>query len=44
MVKSFKTLIAVAIVAGFISCHEHYTTYSDKEYVMFADSLSSNDT
>ncbi len=38
----FSVLIAVVFVAGFTSCHERYTTYSDKEYVMFADSLSTN--
>ena len=38
----FNILITAAIAVGFISCHERYTTYSDKEYVMFADSLSSN--
>ena len=38
----FRVLTAVMIVAGFVSCHEQYTTYSDKEYVMFADTLSHN--
>ena len=42
MKQIFNILIAVALVAGFTSCHERYTTYSDKEYVMFADSLSTN--
>ncbi len=42
MKKIFKVLMAVAIVACFTSCHERYTTYSDKEYVMFADTLSTN--
>lgn len=38
----FRVLIAVVLVAGLSSCHERYTTYSDKEYVMFADSISHN--
>lgn len=38
----FRILTAVVIVAGITSCHEQYPTYSDKEYVMFADSLSTN--
>ena len=42
MKKIFSILIAMSLVAGFTSCHERYTTYSDKEYVMFADSLSTN--
>lgn len=42
MKQVFSVLIAVVFVAGFTSCHERYTTYSDKEYVMFADSLSTN--
>ena len=42
MKRIFKSLVVIATVAGFIACHERYTTYSDKEYVMFADSLSTN--
>ena len=42
MKQIFKILIAAVLVAGFTSCHERYITYSDKEYVMFADSLSTN--
>ncbi len=42
MKQIFNILIAAVIVAGLPSCHERYTTYSDKEYVMFADSLSTN--
>lgn len=32
------TLVALAL----LSCKEQYTTYSDAEYVMFADSISTN--
>ncbi len=42
MKQIYSTLIAVALVAGLSSCHEQYTTYSDREYVMFADSISEN--
>lgn len=42
MKQFINILIAVALAAGFISCREQYTTYSDREYVMFADSLSTN--
>ena len=42
MKQFINILIAGALAAGFISCREQYTTYSDREYVMFADSLSTN--
>lgn len=35
-------LSAVAAVLSMSSCHEEYTTYKDAEYVMFADTLSTN--
>lgn len=36
-------LIIFALVAlSLLSCKEQYTTYSDAEYVMFADSISTN--
>ena len=34
--------IAAAVLALTTACKEHYTTYSDAEYVMFADSISTN--
>ena len=36
--------LAIYILATLLlfSCKEHYTTYSDAEYVMFADSISTN--
>ena len=38
-----KRLIIFALVAlALLSCKEQYTTYSDAEYVMFADSISTN--
>ncbi|MBP3425945.1 MAG: DUF4984 domain-containing protein [Rikenellaceae bacterium] len=33
---------SVLMLISLTSCHEEYTTYSDAEYVMFADTLSSN--
>lgn len=33
---------AVLMLTLLASCHEEYTTYSDAEYVMFADTLSTN--
>ena len=32
--------VLIAAVSVFSSCHERYVTYSDKEYVMFADTLA----
>ena len=32
--------ILLAAVSVFSSCHERYVTYSDKEYVMFADTMA----
>ncbi|MBQ7856340.1 MAG: DUF4984 domain-containing protein [Alistipes sp.] len=37
-----RSLLAIALLAGTTSCSEQYTTYSDAEYVMFADTLSTN--
>lgn len=34
--------LLAALLAGVVSCNEQYTTYADKEYVMFADTLSTN--
>lgn len=34
--------IAATVLALTTACKEHYTTYSDAEYVMFADSISTN--
>ena len=42
MKQIFRVLIAVLLFVGATSCREQYTTYSDKEYVMFADTLSHN--
>ena len=32
--------VLFAAVSAFSSCHERYVTYSDKEYVMFADTMA----
>ena len=42
MKKIFNIILAIAVVAGFVACNEQYTTYNDKEYLMFSDSLSTN--
>ena len=34
--------MVVMAVAGFVGCNEQYTTYEGAEYLMFADSLSTN--
>ena len=40
--KIFTNLLLAAIVAGAVSCNEQYVNYSDAEYVMFADTLSTH--
>ena len=42
MKRIFNALVVVAFVVLLSSCHERYVTYSDKEYIMFADSISTN--
>ena len=42
MKKIFNIILVIAAVAGFVACNEHYTTYEGKEYLMFADTLSTN--
>ncbi|MBQ9137869.1 MAG: DUF4984 domain-containing protein [Alistipes sp.] len=37
-----KLPIYIIILLALVGCKEQYTTYSDAEYVMFADSLSTN--
>ncbi len=37
-----KISFALLVMASFASCSEEYTTYSDAEYIMFADSASVN--
>ena len=37
-----NSLLALCAVAGFVACDEQYVTYSGPEYVMFADSISTN--
>ena len=34
--------MAVVAAVGFVGCNEQYTTYEGAEYLMFADSLSTN--
>lgn len=42
MKKIFNILLIVAFVAGIYSCAERYVTYEGAEYLMFADTLSTN--
>lgn len=42
MKKLYYILIVALLSVGFVSCDEEYVTYSGPEYVMFADSLSTN--
>ena len=42
MKKIFNILSAIALVAGVFSCTEQYTTYEGAEYLMFADTLTTN--
>ena len=42
MKRILNILLAVAAVAGVVSCHEQYTSYEGNEYLMFADTLSTN--
>ena len=42
MKRILNILLAVATVAGVVSCHEQYTSYEGNEYLMFADTLSTN--
>ena len=37
-----KLPIYIITLLALLSCKEQYTTYNDAEYVMFADSLSTN--
>ena len=42
-IKYISTFVAmVALALGAVSCEEEYVTYSGPEYVMFADSISTN--
>ena len=43
MIKySLTVLAALAVAVSVTSCKEEYTTYSDQEYVLFADTLSTH--
>ncbi len=42
MKNIFNIICVVVAVAGFVACNEQYTTYNDREYLMFSDSLSTN--
>lgn len=40
--KRLHILYCIVALLAAVACNERYTTYSDAEYVMFADSLSTN--
>lgn len=40
--KRLHILYCIVALFAAVACNERYTTYSDAEYVMFADSLSTN--
>lgn len=40
--KRLHILYCIVALLATVACNERYTTYSDAEYVMFADSLSTN--
>lgn len=40
--KKIYLILALALTLGFVSCDEEYVTYSDAEYVMFAQEQSIN--
>ena len=42
MKRIFIILLLIALCAGFESCNEHYITYEGAEYLMFADTLTTN--
>ncbi len=44
MKRTFLTITAILVAAAYAmtGCRSEYTTYSDREYVMFADTLTSN--
>ena len=42
MKKILNIFMALAIVAGVVSCKEQYVTYDDTEYLIFADTLSTH--
>ena len=42
MRRVYNIIVSVIAVASFVACSEQYTTYEGKEYLMFADSQSTN--
>lgn len=42
MKRIFNILMLIALCASVESCNEHYTTYEGAEYLMFADTLTTN--
>lgn len=42
MRKVLYTILGLGVAFGILSCDEQYTTYDDAEYILFADTLSTN--
>lgn len=42
MKRIFNILLLIVLCVGAESCNEHYTTYEGAEYLMFADTLTTN--
>ena len=42
MKRIYSIIVSVVAIASFVACNEQYTTYEGNEYLMFADSLSTN--
>ena len=40
MNKIYKYIVAFVAVLSLAGCHERYVTYSDAEYIMFADTMA----
>ena len=40
MNKIYRYIVAFVAVLSFAGCHERYVTYSDAEYIMFADTMA----
>ena len=40
--KKIYLILTLALTLGFVSCDEEYVTYSDAEYLMFAQEQSIN--
>ena len=42
MKRIINIIVSIAAVAGLVACNHKYTTYDGREYLMFADTISTN--